>query len=69
MHTHLELLYSPLQALCVEVGFFSRQLLLCHLQPPEEGAGKQAELHQLLVTALDGIQSVDTLNNKIRQFK
>lgn len=68
LHTHLKLLYSPLQAFCVQVGFFSRQLLLCHLQPPEEGAGKRAELHQLLVTTLDGIQSVDMLNNEIRQF-
>ena len=56
--THLELLDSPLQALCVEVGLFGRQLVLCRLKPPEEGAREAAELEQLLLTGLDGSKPV-----------
>lgn len=51
--THRELLDSPLQALCVEVGLFGRQLVLPRLKPPGEGARESAELEQLLLTGLD----------------
>lgn len=53
-HTHLELLNSPLQALCGEVGLFGRQLILCCLKPPEERARVATELEQLLLTGLHG---------------
>lgn len=58
LHTHLELLNSSLQALCGEAGLFGRQLILCRLKPPDEGAREAAELEQLLLTGLDGSKPV-----------
>lgn len=51
--THLELLNSPLQAFCRGTALFRLQLILCCLQPPEEGAREATELHQLLLTSLN----------------
>lgn len=55
---HLELLDSPLQALCVEAGLLGGELVLGCLEPSGEGAGEAAELEQLLLTGLNGCKPV-----------
>lgn len=58
--SHLELLDSPLQGLCVQVGLFGGQLVLSHLEPPDQGARQAPELQELLLTGLDHCKPDET---------
>lgn len=53
MHRHLKLLNSSLQAFCCETALFRLQVILCCLQPPEEGPGEASKLQQLLLASLN----------------